>query len=91
MSDALRGMRGIMIDIMRRPAELLAAEDKLARLELEFAINYLQGHGHGQGLPPAARGSDGFMSLKQFETLYWKKLKHVHETLVENGITPIVF
>ena len=40
---------------------------------------------------PLHRGSDGFMSLKQFETLYWKQLKHVLVTLVENGITPIVF
>jgi uroporphyrinogen-III decarboxylase len=31
------------------------------------------------------------MSLKQFETLYWKQLKEVLVTLVENGITPIVF
>ena len=91
MSDALRGMRGIMIDIMRRPAKLLAAEDKLARLELEFAINTCKATGMDRAFLPLHRGSDGFMSLKQFEALYWKQLKHVLVTLVENGITPIVF
>jgi hypothetical protein len=91
MSDALRGMRGIMIDIMRRPAKLLAAEDKLARLELEFAINTCKATGMNRAFLPLHRGSDGFMSLKQFEALYWKQLKHVLVTLVENGITPIVF
>jgi hypothetical protein len=91
MSDALRGMRGIMIDIMKRPDKLLAAEDKLARLELEFAINTCKATGMNRAFLPLHRGSDGFMSLKQFEKLYWKQLKHVLETLVENGITPIVF
>ena len=91
MSDALRGMRGIMIDIMRRPDKILAAQDKIARLELEFAIDTCKATGMNRTFLPLHRGSDGFMSLKQFEKLYWKQLKHVLVTLVENGITPIVF
>ncbi len=91
MSDALRGMRGIMIDIMRRPDKILAAQDKIARLELEFAIDTCKATGMNRAFLPLHRGSDGFMSLKQFEALYWKQLKHVLVTLVENGITPIVF
>lgn len=91
MSDALRGMRGIMLDIRRRPEKLLAAQDKLARLELEFAINSCKAMGATRAFLPLHRGSDGFMSLQQFETLYWKQLKHILVTLVENDITPIVF
>ena len=63
----------------------------MARLELEFAINTCKATGMNRAFLPLHRGSDGFMSLKQFENLYWKQLKHVLETLVENGITPIVF
>lgn len=91
MSDALRGMRGIMIDIISRPAKLLAAQDKVARVELEFAINACKATGATRAFLPLHRGSDGFMSLKQFENLYWKQLKEVLLALVENGITPIVF
>jgi hypothetical protein len=91
MSDALRGMRGIMIDIMRRPEKILAAQDKLARLELEFAIDTCKATGMTRAFLPLHRGSDGFMSLKQFEKLYWKQLKDILVTLVDNGITPIVF
>ena len=54
MSDALRGMRGIMLDIISRPDKLLAAQDKMARVELEFAINACKATGRDQGLPAAA-------------------------------------
>jgi len=40
---------------------------------------------------PLHRGSDGFMSIKHFETFYWPQLKSMLETLVDNGITPVVF
>lgn len=91
MSDALRGMRGIMLDIRRRPERLLAAQEKLMRFELEYAINTCKATGIYRTFLPLHRGSDGFMSVEQFETFYWAQLKRTLETLVENGITPIVF
>ena len=87
----LRGMRGIMMDIIRQPDKLIAAQEKLIRFELDFAIDTCKATGINRTFLPLHRGSDGFMSLKQFETLYWKQLKEVLVTLVENGITPIVF
>ncbi len=91
MSDALRGMRGILMDVIKRPDKLVAAQDKLSRFELEFAIEACRVTGATRVFLPLHRGSDGFMSLKQFEALYWKQLKHVLVTLVEHGLTPIVF
>lgn len=91
MSDALRGMRGIMLDIRRRPEQLLAAQEKLMRFELEYAINTCKATGIYRTFLPLHRGSDGFMSIQQFETFYWAQLKRTLETLVENGITPMVF
>jgi hypothetical protein len=91
MSDALRGMRGIMLDVMRQPDKLLAAEDKVARIELDWAVDAARRMGATRAFLPLHRGSDGFMSLKQFENLYWKQLKNILVELVENGITPIVF
>ena len=40
---------------------------------------------------PLHRGSDGFMSLKQFEKFYWPQLKEMIERLVDAGITPSVY
>jgi len=91
MSDTLRGMRGIMLDMLQRPDKLLAAEEKVARFQLDFAITFSKVSGLKNCFIPLHRGSDGFMSLKQFEKFYWPQLKHVIVTLVENGIRPTMF
>ncbi len=38
IADTLRGMRGIFLDMMRIPEKLLAAEEKVSRLQLKYAI-----------------------------------------------------
>jgi len=91
MSDTLRGMRGIMLDIHRRPEKLLAAEEKVLHLQLEFAINWSRATGINVSFIPLHRGSDGFMSLPQFEKFYWPQLKAMQVGLVEHGIMPFVF
>lgn len=91
MSDTLRGMRGIMLDMLRRPEKLLAAEEKVLRFQLEFAINFAKATGLKTAFIPLHRGSDGFMSLAQFEKFYWPQLKEQMETLVANDIMPICF
>lgn len=77
IADYLRGMRGIMIDMFRRPYELLIACDKVLERGMELArpavpdgLDNLS----WQGMP-LHRGSDGFMSLEQFEKFYWPTLK----------------
>ena len=91
MSDTLRGMRGIMLDMLRRPDKLLAAERVVLDLQLEFAINFAKATGLKAAFIPLHRGSDGFMSLPQFEKFYWPQLKEQMVTLVDNGITPVCF
>ncbi len=91
MSDTLRGMRGIMLDMHRRPEKLLAAMEKCLAFQLEYAINFSKVTGLKMCFIPLHRGSDGFMSLAQFEKFYWPTLKTMQEVLVENGITPFVF
>ncbi len=91
MSDTLRGMRGIMLDLYRRPEKLLAAQEKALRFELEFAIGWSRATGINASFIPLHRGSDGFMSLPQFEKFYWPQLKALVVGLVEAGITPFLF
>lgn len=91
MSDTLRGMRGIMLDIHRRPAQLLAAMEKVLKFELEHAIAFSNATGLKTAFIPLHRGSDGFMSLPQFEKFYWPTLKAMMVSLVDNGIMPFVF
>jgi hypothetical protein len=91
MSDTLRGMRGIFLDMRRCPDKLLAAEEKALRFQLDFAINSARGMNMKEIFIPLHRGSDGFMSLKQFETFYWPQLKAMMLALVDAGLTPIPF
>ena len=91
MSDTLRGMRGIMLDIIQRPEKLLAAEEKVSRFQLEAAIDFSRNTGIKRAFIPLHRGSDGFMSLAHFERFYWPQLKHMMLSLIDAGITPAVF
>ncbi len=91
MSDTLRGMRGIFLDMLRQPDKLLAAQEKVARFQLEHAISLSRATGVPYAFIPLHRGSDGFMSLKQFERFYWSQLKEMMLKLIDAGITPFVF
>ncbi len=91
MSDTLRGMRGIMLDIYRQPEKLLIAQEKVVRFQLEYAVNWCRSSGMNVAFIPLHRGSDGFMSLPQFEKFYWPQLKTMLEQLVKAGIMPFVF
>ncbi|HEX9116488.1 MAG TPA: uroporphyrinogen decarboxylase family protein, partial [Anaerolineae bacterium] len=91
MSDTLRGMRGIMLDMLRRPEKLLQAERVVLDFQLEYAINWSKATGIKRAFIPLHRGSDGFMSIAQFERFYWPQLKEQMLTLVENDIMPIPY
>lgn len=91
MSDTLRGMRGVMTDILRRPAQLLEAEDRVLEIQLEHAISVARTTGLRCAFIPLHRGSDGFMSLSHFERFYWPQLRQMQLRLIENQITPVVF
>jgi len=79
------------MDMFRCPDKLLAAQQKI----LPFLLGALR------AVPPVSdiplcfialhRGSDGFMSLKQFETFYWPGLKTVILAVIEAGRIPFVF
>jgi uroporphyrinogen-III decarboxylase len=91
ISDMLRGMRGAMLDMYRRPDKLLAAQDKLLPFLVEATIVNAQMSGNPRVFIPLHRGADGFMSPKQFETFYWPGLKSLLLALIEAGLTPCPF
>lgn len=90
MSDTLRGMRGIMLDVLRNPEELLAAEEKVLEIQLEHVLISARATGVNWAVFPLHRGSDGFMSLSHFERFYWPQLKRFFLALIENGINIFV-
>ena len=91
ISDYLRGMQGAMTDMYRYPDKLHRVIDE--RLQntlrmLDSAPNFTK---PARALMPLHRGSDGFMSLKQFEEFYWPPLKAIMLKMIDKGITPCPF
>ena len=91
LSDTLRGMRGIMLDMYRCPEKLLAAQEKVLPIMVDHSVAAAKGAGRPYCFIALHRGSDGFMSLDQFETFYWPSLKEMLLGLIDGGVTPHVF
>ena len=91
ISDHLRGIRGTMTDMFRRPEKLLAAIDKLTPRIISSAIAAAKASGNRGVFMALHRGAAGFMSVKQFETFYWPSLRKVILALVEADLTPCPF
>lgn len=92
IGDALRGMRGSMLDMYRKPEELEKMVNMLIQPSIDLAT--LLGGGFSNlkvTFIPLHRGADGFMSNKQFETYYWPSLTKLMDGLIKNGIIPMPF
>jgi uroporphyrinogen-III decarboxylase len=89
--NGLRGMPGTMVDMYRQPDKLLELiaqflNESLARIA---AMPYRDDH--PRVFMATHRGSDGFMSLKQFEKFYWPGLKRVILAAIDKGMVPCIF
>jgi len=87
ISDFLRGMKGTMLDMYRCPDKLLAACEKILDWRMARAVPFSpDARGNPRRMFMALhRGSDSFMSLKDFEKFYWPTLKKAILTTVELG------
>ncbi len=87
ISDKLRGMRGIFLDMYRQPDKLLEACARVKQWwkdQCTPAVPDPRGNPRRAGMP-LHRGSDGFMSIEQFEKFYWPELKECIEYNIEMG------
>lgn len=93
LTSFLRGMRGSMLDMYRRPDKLLKACEAILerRIACAFPADPAQ-----RGYPPRAgmplwRGDPVFMSDAQFKKFYWPGLKKSLQTHVDLGYVPVPF
>ena len=91
IGDTLRAMRGSMMDMYRCPEKLLAAMEKSRKIILKSCIHSAEMTGGKVIMMPLHRGSDGFMSIKQFETFYWPQLKGLLLDMIDAGLIPSPF
>jgi hypothetical protein len=91
ISDFLRGLKGTTLDMYRCPDKLLAAQQKLLPFLIGSAVATCRRVHTDFCFTALHRGSDGFMSLKQFEEFYWPGLKAVLLGMIDKGLIPLVF
>jgi hypothetical protein len=88
LGDTLRGTKGIMLDIYRRPEKLLEAMDRLIPIMIGMGVSASQQTGNPMIFIPLHKGADSFLSDEQFKKFYWPQLKQVMMGLIENGCIP---
>jgi hypothetical protein len=91
ISHSVRGMKGTMLDMYRRPDKLLEACEMLLKKELARPLPPPNEYGHLRLFMTNTRGSDDFMSTKQFDTFYWPTFKKLVQTLIQRGATLCIF
>jgi uroporphyrinogen-III decarboxylase len=91
MSDMMRGTKGIMLDMYRRPDKLLEAMEVMTPILVNEAVGMANASGGPVIFMPLHKGTGGFMSNEQFETFYWPTLKKVMLGLIDEGLVPLPF
>jgi len=91
ISHGVRGMKGTMLDMYRRPDKLLEACEFLLENTLKKPMPRPNEYGNLRMFMTNTRGSDDFMSMEQFKTFYYPTFKNLVMTLVERGATPCIF
>jgi len=93
MANTYRGWKGIVTDMYRRPEKLIAALEKINKGQLARATPAdpkRKGPQLGGG-GAIHRGSDRFLSKKQWETFYWPTWKKSMLKSIELGYIPSIF
>jgi hypothetical protein len=93
VSSFLRGMKGAMLDMYRRPEKLLQACDMILERRIAGARPAdpkKRGNPKRTGMP-LWRGDKSFMSDKQFEKFYWPGLKRALQATIDLGYVPVPF
>lgn len=91
LGDTLRGTKGIMMDMYRRPKELIRATEAYVPILVNQITKTCNAMGATAAMYPLHKGADGFMSQEQFEKFYWPTLKAVILGLWEEGIASYLF
>ena len=91
LGDTLRGTKGILTDMFRRPNDLLAACEAYVPVLIKSIVGASDRTGAPSVLYVLHKGADGFMSDEQFKKFYWPTWKQVMLALYEEGITSYLF
>ena len=89
IGDTLRGTKGIMLDMYRRPDKLLQAMEAITPIMISMGVSAAQQTGNPLIFMPLHKGADGFLSDEQFKKFYWPTLRKVIVGLIDAGCVPL--
>lgn len=91
ISHSMRGMSGTMLDMFRQPDILMETCEFILKKTLERPMPPPSENGCTRIFMTNTRGSDDFLSMKQFQTFYWPTFKKLVTALIKRGATPCIF
>lgn len=91
LGNFLRGTRGIMTDLYRRPEKVLQTCERLVPWMIEWGAAGARATGNPIVSLFLHKGAEEYMSPKQYETFYWPTLRKVIIGLVDQGLIPYVY
>jgi hypothetical protein len=91
LGDTLRGTKGIIVDMFRRPDKVVAACERLVQVAVDSPLRRPRNPVIPLCFIPLHKGADGFMSDEQFHTFYWPSLKKTLTGLINEGLIPFLF
>ncbi len=91
LGDTLRGTKGVIMDLFRRPDDVKAACERLVPVAIRWALRRAGTLDSPICFMPLHKGADGFMSDEQFNTFYWPTLRAVLLGLIDQGMIPFCF
>ncbi len=91
VSNMVRGMKGTMLDMYRRPEKLLKICEFVLEKTLAKPLGKPNEYGNLRVFMTITRGSDEFMSKKQFDVFYWPFFQKLVRSVIERGGTPCIF
>ena len=90
IGDFLRGRKGCMLDMYRRPEKLRAACEKLLPMAVETAVVGARMSGNPRVFIALHGCIEGFMSVDQFKNFYWPTFRELLVALTREGLFPVV-
>jgi uroporphyrinogen-III decarboxylase len=90
IGDFLRGRKGIMVDMYRRPEKILQACEKLLPRMVEMGAKGARMAGNSRVFIALHGCIEGFMSVEQFKKFYWPTWRELMVQLIAEGCTPVV-
>jgi uroporphyrinogen-III decarboxylase len=91
LGDTLRGTKGLMLDMYRRPETVVKACEFLLPILVNRGVKSGKASRTGLVFIALHKGLDGFMSTQQFDRFYWPTLKELIASLIREGLTPYLF